>query len=221
MSQNDILTEIFKGMEKKIQSELYSPKSNYDLYSYNSVNFRSQILDPIIKTFFDEIDQLTINEFLLNKIMLLIQRVESYRDTNLIKAKNTEMEKYQISHINYLISEFSAKQLLLLKYVEDSQSNEDFDTRLTKLTKKETALLMLYLQEKGAILPYNKLNDTRLSELFSGLTHYRPDQLRKVISGNSRTFKNEISTNTTNYDKVKHLLLSIIKQIETDLSTFS
>lgn len=221
MSQISILNETFKGIEKKIQSELYAHKSIYELQSYNSVNFKVNILDPLIKGFFDEIDQFTIDEFLNNKLINLIQKIESFRENNLKKERNTAMELYQISHINYLISKLTDKQLLILKFLEDSNNIVDSNNGLTKLSKKETALLMLYLQEKGAILPYNNLKDTRLSELFSGLTPYSSEQLRKLISGDSRRFKNEISTNRSNFESLKLLLEGIITQINKDLDSFN
>ena len=220
MSQNNILDNIFNCIEKKIQSELYSPKSDYESLSYTSVNFKAHILIPLIEGFFDDINQLTINELLLNKIVILIQRVESFRDNDLSKREKTTMVKYQISHLGYLISELTTKKIEILRFLENP-INEKIDLRLlTNLSRLQTALLILYLQEAKAIKPYQAIYDDKMCNAFEVLTGYKGEQLRKIISESKRA-KHVITTEKQLYYDLKEMFLSLADQVDKDLLSFN
>jgi hypothetical protein len=220
MGQNDLLTETFNGIEKRIKSELYSHKSIYDPHSYDSVNFKSGTLTPLINGFFNEIDQLTINQLLINKIEILIQRVESFRDNKLSKGQNSNMIKYQISHLNHLISEFTSKKNEIIRFLENPINDESDPKLLTKLSRLQTALLILYLQEAKAIKHYNATNDEKMCDAFEVLTGYKGEQLRKIISSSGRE-KNIITVKKELYYDLKEMFLSIVGQIDKDLSSFN
>lgn len=222
MENLEVLNTKIELIKKRLESQLLSKHSaNKSDLQYWSVNFKSWVLDPFIETTLSEIDELQFNKYLISKLKTLIADLEFFISDELPRRKKyngiNKQESYIKSFIDAIQNKIAQIQLALEKEDEDS----DFSTDNTALTKKETALLLLYLQDVKAILPYTHITDSKLSEAFSILTGYKPEQLRKVISGNARQFRNEITTRIDNYNKLKDTLKMIISYIDRDMSNFN
>lgn len=221
MSDITIIDEEFNKIEKKIQSILFSNESiNSKDQPYFSVNFKIHIVDPVIKEIFTSIDTLPFNEFLPRKIKILIERIEFFRDNEFSKLKLKPGRKNQKDCLNYLISELASKQNEIIYFLENPINDENDFRLLTKLSRLQTALLILYLQEAKAIKPYQANYDGKMCYAFEVLTGYKGEQLRKIISSSGRN-KNEITTEHELYYDLKEMFLSIVVQIDKDLLSFN
>jgi len=214
------LNEIFETLRKKSHSILLSrPSQNDHDFQYIDINFKSWVLDPFIIEVINTIDDLEYDELLINKIDFWIEDFELFLSENLHR-KNTTITPIQKSLIDYFISKLTDEKLSISNFLEDNSNNIDSKLSNTILTRNETVLLMLYLQEQKAILPEKNLSTKKLSDAFETLTWYKSEQMRKTITKDSRVEKNLISTFNSNYDRLKSLLEAIIEQIEIDKSNF-
>lgn len=216
--KNDLLKIKFEEIESKIRTTLLSEKSIYDEQPYFSVNFKSYILDPLIDDIYNELDQLPINDLLYNKLTILIEKLTAVGDSALDK-KNPSF-RHQRSHWDYMTSKLITKQAEILDFLENPINEKTDFKLLTELSRLQTAMLIIYLQDAKAIKPYLTEDTDKICDAFEVLTGYKGKQLRKIIYGSGRE-KNVITTDRTLYYGLKQLFLSMAAQVDNDLSSFN
>lgn len=221
MNQFDTINQAIESIKGKTKSELFASKSPFESISYSSPNYKNHKLKPFISEIYAEIDNLPFLDYLDNKLEYLINILKSDFESDPLLKINSNEVRNQRAHINYFISQLISKRLEINKIIEERKRNEDSNSEQTCLSRKETELLMRYLQKAHVILQYNNLNDSDLSMHFGAITGISSEQIRKDLSGNSRTDVTEISTRRENFDKLKAVLESIIKEIVKDSKPFN
>ena len=216
--KNDLLKIKFDEIESKIKCKLMAKKTIYDLQPYSSVNFKDYVLDPFIDEIYNELDQLPTNDLLYNKLTILIDKLTAVGDSTFDKKNPTV--KHQRSHWEYMISKLITKQAEILNFL-DNPINEKTDFKLlTNLSRLQTAMLIIYLQDAKAIKPYLTAYSDKICDAFEVLTGYKGEQLRKIISSSGRE-KNVITTDRTLYCELKEMFLSMAAQVDKDLASFN
>ena len=222
MSNSSEIQIIINDLKMKTESLLMAPESvNEKDLEYWTVNFQGWILNPFIEHIQESIASLNYTDYLLKKLQNWMEEINLFIDEDLKKVASPRNYPHQKSYLIALTSALTSIAKEISKFLEQEQDQEDYDPGNTSLTRDETALLILYLQEQKVIFPNNLISDSRLSEAFETLTGYRKEQIRKVISGERRLFKNEISTKERNYRKLQSILSEIIGQIDKDLESFN
>ncbi len=219
MNSFENINQSVSAIENQIKSELFTSKSIYDTYNFTSPNYRTHFLSGFIEEINNELDTLPQDEYLIKKLNLLINSLQSELDSDPVLKKQTNSIRAQKSHIEFLISELTKKALSIEKTIFDKR--DDFKSDMTCLTRKETALLFRYLQLTNSILNHDQISDRELCKHIAALTHISDAQLRKELTGNSWTDPTEISAKRENFDKVKSVLELIIDRIKSDSKPFN
>lgn len=222
MSDLETIKSNIEDIKKETEAILLAPKSmNESGQEYGDANYKGWVLDPYIQIVVQKIDELQYNEYLLKRLRSWINELHGFVEEDLKALATKRNYRFQESYIKHFIAAISKKTKTISEYVENENDAVDIDPTNTSLTRDETALLILYLQEQEAILPNTIISDNKLSQAFEALTGYKKEQIRKSISGKSRVFKNEISTKKHHYNKLKTVLSNIIQQIDKDLDSFN
>lgn len=221
MNTVDTIKLKINDLKGKASSILLVPHSINDRqYDYDWANFPGMILDPFIREVETSVENLGPSEFLITRIQSWIDELQAFLEEDLKRISDSRNYPFQRSHITYFISKLTSIKSDLSETLLDEEARKDSKGSLTELTKNETILLMLYLQEAKAIISYGILKNEELCEAFQHLTGFSKDQLKKAISGDVRISKNELTTNEKNYAKLKEILLSIIDSIDRDIASF-
>lgn len=222
MNDLETIKSSIEDIKKETDAILLAPESvNESDQEYWAANFKEWVLDPYIESVFQRIDELQFNEYLLKKLSSWMNELQAFVEEDL-KAIATKLSYgHQKSYIKSFIVAISKKTKEISEHLEEENEAVDIDPTNTSLSRDETSLLILYLQEQEAIFPNSIISDNKLSEAFEILTGYKKEQIRKSISGKSRVFKNEITTKKHHYNKLKSVLNNIIQQIDKDLGSFN
>lgn len=222
MSAKEIIDIKFESLKKEIESTLLSPVPKNDKdQEYWTANFKGWILIPFIEKTKTEITNLPFNEYLVNKLNNLIDDLDLFLNEKLSRVSTRRNYKFQKSYLIRYISELTEIRSTLKTYLLKEEDSTDLSRSNTVLTRDETSLLILYLQDSKLIQPHGSISDSKLCDAFEILTGYKKEQLRKSISGQSRIHKNELSTNLNHFNKLKETLRAIIKQIDKDIASFN
>lgn len=221
MNNFELINQTIKGIGNKIRSELFSKKSIYETYTYFSPNYRSHFLSPFLDGIIEEINNLPLDEHLVRKIDHLINGIQDSLENDPVLKPQTKTVRAQKSHIQFSISKLIEKKVAIERLLIEKERGDDYKSDSTCLSRKETALLIRYLQKANVILTHNQISDRELCKHIGSLTKISPDQIRKELVGNSWTDMTEISTKRENFDKVKSILETIISQIRSDSKPFN
>lgn len=222
MSDLETIKTCIEDIKRETEAKLLAPESvNESGQEYGDANFKGWVLDPYIESVVQKIDDLQYNEYLLKRLSGWINELQGFVEEELESIASKRNYRHQKSYIKYFIAAISKKTKEISEYIEKENDAVDIDPTNTSLSRNETVLLILYLQEQKAILPYSIIKDRKLSEAFETLTGYKGEQIRKSISGGKRIYKNEITTKKHHYRKLQTVLNNIIQQIDKDLCSFN
>jgi hypothetical protein len=185
-----------------------------------SVSYRESILyqgfSRIYNEIQTEINSLPFDKYILEKLDDLITVLETEFEIkkSSIKISPTLLStrnKYWLT-IKTLLSNTRKE---ISKEIYNEALSIDLPNEGLALNRAQIALLMIYLRKKKAIKDFN---DSQLAIHFQALTGYSNKQLRLLIASDSKIEKNQITDKRDDFVKLKELLLSIISDIEQDIS---
>ena len=217
MSPNNEIESFFNEIDKRIQHLLFADESiNEDNQPYFSVNFKSHIIDPFLQEIRSRISILPQGNLLLGQTKRLIKSIDLFLENDYKKLPKRIGRNQQKGYLKYVISELTKIQEEIEQYISLPVNDLDDSTLFTSLNRKETVLLMLYMQEAKIFKPFNYLKDTEFSECFSKLTGYQARQIGKLFSIGKED-KRIMTDYPSHYYKLIETLKSIIMKMEEDL----
>lgn len=222
MTDRDIIKAEISKLKEETHSILLSSHSTNDSdFDYWYANFKGFVLDPFIEKVNSSIDNLPQNSPLLNKIDNWIDDLKDFKDDQLKKIATHRNIKHQASYIDRFISFLTNKRSEISSFLDQMELKSDVKSHNTDLSRSETILLMLYLQEVNAIYDYSVISNEDLAKAFSMLCGYSQDQMKKIIAGEARDQKNQITSDVRNFNKLKTILSKIIDLIDRDIRSFA
>ena len=220
MDQNNF-SQTIKDFKKTADDILFTanPINEYNFH-YEDVNYTSFILKP----FLEEISSTIKDKFPVSKYPIIIDSFKDWIDLISIKIDSIDnptryspKKQHQYSHWKYFRKSLRDLSKSFSKEHDDYFLSSDETNPNLSLNRKEISLLIMYLQDFKVINPIVKNN--KVSDCFDTLTHYKAEQIRKDLS--HRAYKHLLTSNKTNYDKLKETLGNIINKIDEDLSNIS
>lgn len=216
MDQNNF-SETIKEFKRIANNILFTANPiNEKNFHYEDVNYSSFYIKPLL----EEISSTIENNFSVSKYPTIISSFEDWIDLINIKIdsivnsrKLSIRNKFQCRHLKYFRNSLIDLSKSFSKEHENYLHSSDETIPNVSLIRKEISLLIMYLQDFNVINPIVK--NIEVSDCFKRLTHYSSEQIRKDLS--HRAYKHLLTTNKTNYNKLKETLGNIIIKINEDL----